>query len=162
VKGRGFSSPRRAISSLVPFDDPVRRDVRAGLGTAGGPADLQAVEVRGVAQAEVDPRATDGELTAPAVDGAEERGRPDPRGQSGADGVAVGGARPQPALEPVAAVGGLVPEDHARRVVMDDDDVEIAVVVEVAAGQAPARMEGLEVLAHPGGDVGEPAAAAVV
>ena len=44
---------------------------------------------------------------------------------------------------------------------VDDDEVQVAVVVEVAAGQAAAHVEGPEVIAGAGGDVGEPAAAAL-
>ena len=45
---------------------------------------------------------------------------------------------------------------------MDDDEVEVAVVVEVAAGQAAAHVAGPEVGTRAGAHVGEPAAAAVV
>src|SRR5205823_10307108 len=81
--------------------------------------------------------------------------------QPGADGVAVGPAPAELDDQPVAAAGRLVPEDDARGLVVDDDQVQVAVVVEVAAGEASAHVKGPEVVARAGGDVREPAGAGV-
>ena len=52
-----------------------------------------------------------------------------------------------------------VPEHDARAVMMDDDEVEVAVDVEIAAGQSAAHVELLEVGAGACGDIGESAIA---
>ena len=86
-----------------------------------------------------------GEIAAAAVDRAEQRARADLGDQPGTDRVAIGAAASQLDDQIVAAAGRFVPEHDAGRVVMDDDQVEVAVAVEVAAGQPAAQVQGLEV-----------------
>ncbi len=114
IDGR-LASRGRSGPGLGPFDGAVGRQVGSGLDAArrasGPPGGRRCV---GVAQAEVDPPVARGDVAAAAVDGADERERADPRGQPGADGVAVGSPAPQLDHQPVPAAPGLVPEDDAR------------------------------------------------
>ena len=75
--------------------------------------------------------------------------------QPGADGVAIGSASLESHDQEVALARRFIPEHDARGVMMDDDEVEIAVAVEVAAGQPATHVKRLEVRAGAGGDVGE-------
>ena len=77
--------------------------------------------------------------------------------QPGADGVTIGSASLELDDQMVAAAGGFIPEHDAGCVIMDDHDVEIAITVEVAAGQSATHVKHLEIGAGRGGDVDETA-----
>src|SRR5262249_2344639 len=137
--------PRRGPFSLDPLDDAIGREIDSGLDAPGGPADFQAVDARGRTQPEVDAQVVVGDLVAAAVEGTHERARPDPGHQPRSDGIEVGTTSPELGDQPIPAAGRFVPEDDAVRVVMDDDRVQVAIAVEVAAGEAAPDMERPEV-----------------
>src|SRR5262249_16344669 len=88
-----------------------------------------------------------------AVDGARRACRG--HGDAGADGGLVAFGSDEAEEDAVVGVLRLIQEERGRGADVPDDDIEIAVVVDIPEGRAAERLERAVVEAGVGGDIGE-------
>ena len=153
----GGDSARRASSvapahfrALAPFSLSVPAwctvdgHLRPRLGLAGGPCHSHWCGLRGVAQSHQDPRVVGRGIAAVGRARRHERSRPSATTSTRAPSMSRPAGSDQPQAEPVMAVADLVDEQARRPVVVADEHVHVAVVVDVAKRRAAADLRQRE------------------
>ena len=152
--GRRLENRRGAVRSLTGREfrfgygiNAVGREVLEHLHFAERPADSELLDGGVVAEAEVDEGKFAGDHTALGVELAHLHPRGGFRPELGANAVAVRRMAGELKLDAVAG-GGVVPENGRRAVLIGEDEVEDAAVVEIHDGTAEGNAEVVET---PGG-----------
>ncbi|HEU4401055.1 MAG TPA: hypothetical protein VFT43_03015 [Candidatus Polarisedimenticolia bacterium] len=150
-----------AAPSPARDDEAVDRDALERLqdAPAAGPADGEAVDRGGVAEAEVEPPVPLRQVREGGAGVAHQAEAAGLEGDAGADGVAIGRQAGEGDRHPVVTGGGDVPEEKRRAVVLRHDDVLVAVVVKVERDGAATDVDAAERRA--GGGPGDDVEAAV-
>src|SRR6266481_711935 len=145
--GRGELHAAEDAFAFFDDDDLIGLDVLEGFDKAAGPADFQELDGFGFADAEVDAQIVLGKIAAAATDFVDLGMKTFFAGEMGdafdarADAAAIGFCADGFYFDPIVAGAGVAAQK--LRVIVDgvDDDVKIAVVVEIAEGAA-ARGDG--------------------
>ncbi len=138
-----ISAVLRDSGALGHVDQLIRRHPGQFLDLSQRPANLDIGGVGG-AEAEVQPAVVDREIGGLAQHFLRLHriavAHRDPR----ADGAAVGFDARQLDLEPVVAAGHVVAQERRRLILIDDQDVDVAIVIEIAEGTAAAGVRGFD------------------
>src|SRR5262245_48888477 len=104
----------------------------------------------------MNPTIAGGDVATAVVDRANERALTEIRLDPGADGVRIGSTATKLKDQRPSLFGSLVPEDNTWGIQVDDDEVEVAVAVEVSRGQPSAQVSRLKIGPRTGRHVAKP------
>ncbi len=136
-----------SLFGLVDDVGGIREEVGQGLLLAPGPDDEQLVDLGGCSEADGEGELGLGQVTPGGHDLAGERGFADAGVDVGTDGVRIIGGPDEFDAEPVVVEALVISEDEGGSVNLGEDDIEVAVEVEVGISGSTADDGGEEVCA---------------
>ena len=145
VAGHGRACAACQCHALADFGD------RESFGGTGGPVDAHSHRAAPLAETKLQRRVLRGQVAAVGTHSTDLRRRASALDvHEGAEARAVGGAIVEPHLEPRGIGADAVPQQPHGSIVVGDQDVGVAVIVEVAEGRAAADLGTCEVPGRPG------------
>src|SRR5580698_1337850 len=129
--------------ALVQCDESIGRKVRVNLDTAEGPADFD-VNRCGGAETKVETRIVCGDVARLAHGFLDMNFAAAANGDSASEGAAIAFGSVQADLDPVVVGRSVIAQERGRLILIHDENVEVAVIVEVAECATAADVAGVE------------------